>query len=167
MKKKTDRVSKTAFELLHAAQRDLSTWTSLFHQAVADRVGLHATDHKCLDLIVRMAPITAGDLAQLTGLTTGAVTAVVDRLENHGLVERQHDTTDRRKVYIRCREEKSHEIFAPTFAALGKRMAAMCSVYSDAELELLTEFTQRASAIMKEELLQMRERKVSRQEGRS
>jgi DNA-binding MarR family transcriptional regulator len=145
--------SDKELEELDEAQRELSTWTLLFHQSVAERAGLHPTDHKCLDLIIRMAPLTAGDLAQLTGLTTGAVTAVVDRLTAHGLVQRHHDTTDRRKVYLKCQDEKAQALFAPIFSALSQRMRDMYASYSDAELKLLTEFARKASAILEEEVL--------------
>ena len=61
--------------------QELSTATVLFHQNVAQKLGLNPTDHKCLDLIMRNENMTAGDLAQMTGLTTGAITGVIDRLE--------------------------------------------------------------------------------------
>ena len=61
--------------------RQMSTGAIMFHQAIADRLGLHATDHKCADLIIRNGAMTSGRLAELTGLTTGAITGVVDRLE--------------------------------------------------------------------------------------
>ena len=64
--------------------RQMSTGAVMFHQAVADRFGLHATDHKCTDLIARHGPMSAGTLAALTGLTSGAITGVVDRLEAGG-----------------------------------------------------------------------------------
>lgn len=156
----TNTETRAALDALSEAQRNLSTWTLLFHQAVADRVGLHATDHKCLDLLLHKGPLTAGDLSQLTGLTTGAVTAVVDRLEKHGLVERQHDTLDRRKIYLRCRQEKAHKLFGPVFASLSTRMTTLCSGYTDAELKLLTDFTGKACAMLQDEVQQMRQQKI-------
>ncbi len=64
--------------------RETSTETIMFHQAVADVLGLHITDHKCLDIIYRYGAMPAGRLAELTGLTTGAVTGIIDRLEKSG-----------------------------------------------------------------------------------
>src|SRR5690349_3034857 len=80
--------------------RQLATATVLFHQAIADRLGMHVTDHRCLDILLRSGSITAGELAQRTGLTTGAITGVIDRLEKAGFVQRAKDPADRRRVVI-------------------------------------------------------------------
>ncbi len=64
--------------------RETSTVTILFHQAIADRLGMNVTDHKCAGILARSGPITAGELARRTGLTTGAITGVIDRLEQAG-----------------------------------------------------------------------------------
>ena len=68
-------------EAINDKFREMSTETIMFHQAVADILGLHITDHKCLDFIYRFGAMPAGRLADLTGLTTGAVTGIIDRLE--------------------------------------------------------------------------------------
>lgn len=81
--------------------RELSTMMVLFHSRIAEQMGLSGTDHKCLELVLRSEePITAGRIAQLSGLSTGAVTGVIDRLERRGLVRRVRDPHDRRKVLI-------------------------------------------------------------------
>ncbi len=85
---------------LAGMMRELSTATILFHQAVADRLGMNVTDHKCAGILTQSGPITAGDLAVRTGLTTGAVTGVIDRLEKAGFVRRVRDGTDRRRVIV-------------------------------------------------------------------
>src|SRR5438270_3489198 len=85
---------------LPAEFRQLSAATILFHQAIADRLGLNVTDHKCLDILERTGPMTAGEMAQQTGLTTGAITGVIDRLEQAGFVRRAEDPNDRRRVII-------------------------------------------------------------------
>ena len=71
-----------------------------FDERVAKRLKLSRTDLRCLDLIVRLGPITAGRLAEETGLTTGAVTFMLDRLEEAGMVTRRRDTEDRRRVWV-------------------------------------------------------------------
>src|SRR6185436_997645 len=84
--------------------REESARSVMFLQAVAGRLGLSATELKCLDLALRAGPgepLTAGRLAVLTGLTTGAVTGVVDRLEEGGFVRRERDPGDRRRVIVR------------------------------------------------------------------
>src|SRR6059036_564340 len=80
--------------------REMSIETIMFHQAIADVLGLHITDHKSLDLIHRFGSMPAGKLAELTGLTTGAVTGIIDRLEKVGYVKRTNDPKDRRKTII-------------------------------------------------------------------
>ncbi len=89
-------MSRRAFDdRLNRLTRDLSTETILLHQAIADRLGLNPTDHKCLSLLLDAGePITAGELAVRTGLTTGAITGIVDRLERARFVRRERDPND-------------------------------------------------------------------------
>src|SRR5579862_3079248 len=97
------RDSRRRVELLTSLNdgfRQLSAATILFHQAVADRLGMNITDHKCADILARTGPITAGELARRTGLTTGAITGVIDRLEKAGFVRRVRDENDRRRVIV-------------------------------------------------------------------
>ena len=85
--------------------RELSTMTVLFHSRIAEHMGLSGTDHKCLELALRAKePLTAGQIAQLSGLSTGAVTGVIDRLERRGFVRRVRDPHDRRKVLVQVTE---------------------------------------------------------------
>src|SRR5918996_632443 len=119
-------------------RREISTETIMFHQAVADILGLHITDHKCLDLIHRYGAMPAGRLAELTGLTTGAVTGIIDRLEKAGYVRRTNDPKDRRKTIVepisnKRLERKIEMIFMP----LHERMHKFLSSSSDSELTLL------------------------------
>ncbi|MGI0044971.1 MAG: MarR family winged helix-turn-helix transcriptional regulator, partial [Nitrososphaeraceae archaeon] len=81
-------------------RREMSTETIMFHQAVADTLGLHITDHKCLDLIHYYGAMPAGRLGELTGLTSGAVTGTIDRLEQAGYVRRVNDPKDRRRTIV-------------------------------------------------------------------
>src|SRR6266481_2256869 len=99
--------------------RNLGTAAIMFHQAVADRLGLNTTDHKCLDLMRRAGGTTAGDLADWTGLTTGAVTGIIDRLAKAGFVRREEHPTDRRKVVVRVVAERLPEV-GRLFASLAE-----------------------------------------------
>ena len=72
----------------------------IFGQTVANTVGISGSDLECLDFLNLEGRVTAGRLAEVTGLTTGAITGVVDRLEKAGLVRRERDPDDRRKVFI-------------------------------------------------------------------
>src|ERR1700712_992600 len=86
-------------ELEHAVRKS-SALGVIFGQTVASRVGISSSDLECLDFLNIEGRVTAGRLAELTGLTTGAITGVVDRLEKAGLVRRERDDEDRRKVFI-------------------------------------------------------------------
>src|SRR5918992_5162163 len=82
------------------AVRAYQTGVDNFDQAVADHLGINRTDGRCIDLIDQAGGMTAGELAKAAGLTTGAVTAVVDRLEAAGVARRVADPEDRRRVRI-------------------------------------------------------------------
>src|SRR5262245_581834 len=107
--------------------RQLSAATILFHQAVADRLGMNITDHKCADTLSRTGPITAGELAQRTGLTTGAITGVIDRLERAGFVRRVRDPHDRRRVIVEPVVKRMARVIGPLFESMGRSAAELCA----------------------------------------
>jgi DNA-binding MarR family transcriptional regulator len=114
----------------------------MFHQAVADALGLHITDHKCLDFIYRFGAMPAGKLAELTGLTTGAVTGIIDRLEEAGYVRRTNDPKDRRRTIVEpTRNKKLERKIEALFTPLHDRMHKLLSSYSDSELAFLLDAT--------------------------
>jgi DNA-binding MarR family transcriptional regulator len=135
--------------------REMSVHTVMFHNAVAERLGLNVTDHKCLDCLVRQGPMTAGELAKLTGLTTGAITGIVDRLENAGFAKRHPDPKDRRKVVIAPLPDRLPEM-GKMFGFLGKNMAGIMSHYTAKEAELVLDFMERAVSVMREANLRLR-----------
>jgi DNA-binding MarR family transcriptional regulator len=125
------------------AVRAYQTVNDNFDQAVADHVGVNRTDARCLDLIDQAGGMTAGELARAAGLTTGAVTAVVDRLEAAGLARRVPDPGDRRRVRIEA-TEKLWEVSQPLIGPMVEESMAILDDYSDEELERFTEFLRRA-----------------------
>lgn len=145
--------SRKRKELEHAvgfeAGRELGARSILFHQAIANIAGVSVTDLKCLDYIDRMGDVTAGDLARLTGLTTGAITAAIDRLEKAGLARRERSQTDRRKVLVRLCESPAMARIAPFYEALGRESAQMISRYTTAQLETIKDFCERCIEIMR------------------
>jgi DNA-binding MarR family transcriptional regulator len=138
------RLSK--HELIEALGQEIriyQTAVDLLDEAAADSMGINRTDGRCVDVIEREGPITAGRLASLAGLTTGAVTAVVDRLEAKGLVRRRRDADDRRRVLIEATEEtlrRSQEIYGPLYE-VGIRLL---SRYSNEELRAMLEMLRRS-----------------------
>lgn len=125
-------------EAITGKMKVMSTQTILFHQTAADVLGLHITDHKSLDLIHRFGSMPAGKLAELTGLTTGAVTGIIDRLETAGYVRRINDPKDRRRTIIEStRNKKLEKKIEGTFMPLHERMYKLLSTYTDSELSVL------------------------------
>lgn len=136
--------------------RNLSAYTLLFHQAVADHLGLNVTDLKCLDLARSEARLTPGRLAEVTGLTTAAVTSVLDRLERSGFVRRERDPNDRRKVLVVPLPERAEEV-AHLFAPLDEAMTQLLAQYSTEELTFLNAFALRVGQILQRETTRLRE----------
>ena len=133
--------------------RRISTQTVFLHQAIAQTVGLNATDTKCIDLILSHADrtLTAGELSEKTGLTTGAITHILDRLGKRRFIKRVRDTRDRRKVLVQVRPE-SLEPLVPQYEEVGKAYVALAEEYSDDELAVICDYMERASAISEQEL---------------
>src|SRR5215471_18038177 len=95
-----------AEDIVGRLARRFSTAAVLFHHAVAERLGLGPTDHKCLDIVRERGPITGSELAAITGLTTGAVTGIVARLEHAVYLRRQPDPQDGRKQILQPGRER-------------------------------------------------------------
>ncbi len=125
-------------DLEHAVRKS-SALGVIFGQAVASKVGLSSSDLECLDFLNIEGRVTAGRLAELTGLTTGAITGVVDRMEKAGLVRRERDADDRRKVFIAIVPESIARI-GRFYEPLQRAVLRDWEGYSDAELKLLLRF---------------------------
>jgi len=169
--RRTDDGRAAAIRRIGDLGREESARSVMFLQAVAGRLGLSATELKCLDLAMRAGPgepLTAGRLARLTGLTTGAITGVVDRLEAGGFVRRERDPRDRRRVIVRLLPRREAEL-APLFSSLGRAMAELCGRYRQKELALIEDFMARTIRVLHEETLRLRPtngRRKSKVEGR-
>src|SRR3989475_12634733 len=98
---------KLADEIVGRLARRHSTAVVLFHHAVAERLGLGPTDHKCLDLLRERGAMAGSDLCAITGRTRGAITGVVARLERPGYLRREPDPHDGRKQVLRLSLERT------------------------------------------------------------
>lgn len=136
-------------ERLALAGRQLSSATIMFHQSVADALGLNITDHKCVDFILLNGPMSAGELAEVTGLTTGAITAAIDRLEQRGFVERTSDPHDRRRVVVRALPRRVGQI-ARLFASFAARYRDLAASYDERELAAILDFLARSREALQE-----------------
>ena len=136
--------------------RQLSAATILFHQAIADRLGMNITDHKCADILARTGSITAGELARRTALTTGAITGVIDRLEREGFVRRVRDPHDRRRVIVEPLVKRMEQVIAPLFESMARSAAELCARYSTEELAVIHDFTTRCQQLAIDEACRLR-----------
>jgi len=123
------------------------------HQAIAQTVGLNATDTKCIDLILAHPDrtMTAGELAEKTGLTTGAITHILDRLGRRRFIKSVRDIGDRRKVFVQVRPE-SLEPPLRKYEEIGKAYTALAEDLSEDELAVICDYTERATAISAQQL---------------
>lgn len=148
-------------------RREMSTETIMFHQSVADVLGLHITDHKCLDLIRQYGAMPAGRIAELTGLTTGAVTGIIDRLEKAGYVRRANDPKDRRRTIVEpIRNKKWERKIEAIIIPFHERMHKLLSSYSDGELDFLLDVLTKSIEQTREESIKLRT-SLQRQSSRS
>lgn len=150
----------TRDDLLHslvAATRLVDARGAWFASAVAEAVGLNRTDMECIDILLINGPSTAGTLSSLSGLTTGAITGVIDRLEEAGFVYRERDISDRRKVIVHINQERVDREIMPLYASLTEQLNALHARYTDQEIELIADFASRMADVMYQELVRLRE----------
>jgi DNA-binding MarR family transcriptional regulator len=138
------------------AQRRVGSTMQLLGQLSAERIGINVTDLNCLNIVALTGPMTAGDLAKQTGLTTASITGVLDRLEEGGFIRRERDPKDRRRVIVNLKAGPGLREIAPTFAPLVKAWRATAAGYSDEELRLLLEFQQKLEDIVRGQLARLR-----------
>jgi predicted transcriptional regulator len=165
-KKKTPNRSRSRAELLESLEkgfRDSSTAGIMLHQVVADQLGLHITDHKCMSLLGEFGPLSAGKLAELTGLTTGAITGVLNRLEKRGYARRVRNPKDKRNISVEAAnvEEFSRQM-QDLLGSLHKKMTALSSRYTIEEMTLIDGFIKTAVEITREETFRLRSQSTPR-----
>ena len=124
---------------LEEAMRRSSAQGVLYGQTVANVAGIANSDLECMDILYLEGRVTAGRLAEVTGLTTGAITGVIDRLEKAGLVRRERDEADRRKVFITVVPEAIDKL-SQFYVPMQQAMEKVWNGYSDEELRLLLRF---------------------------
>jgi DNA-binding MarR family transcriptional regulator len=141
------------FNRLH---RDLATAVIAFHEAAARRLGMTAAERKCAGLIAELGETTPKELAQMTGLTTGAITGIVDRLERAGYAQREDNPKDRRSVLIQPQNvERLAKVSRPIFAALTEAMTALNARYSPEQRALILNHLEDTIAILREQTVKV------------
>lgn len=126
-------------------------YTSLqLHETIARNAGFGSTDHKYLGFFLQKGSLTAGELAVLTGLTTGAVTGLIDRFEKKKLVKRQFDKSDRRKVIIVPDSKKIMALFEPFYKAFQKETEELIATFSNKEMEVIKSYLVKSITLMQQ-----------------
>ncbi|MBN8822655.1 MULTISPECIES: MarR family transcriptional regulator [unclassified Spirosoma] len=129
----------------------LYAFTSIqMHEAVARKAGISGTDHKYLGFLIEKGQMTAGELATLTGLTTGAVTGLIDRFEKKGLVSRKFAADDRRKVFIIPNTETIMALLEPLYRDFRSQSQQLLASFSDEERAIIDTYFTKAIALMNE-----------------
>lgn len=147
------------------ASKQLSTQTVMFHQAVAGHLGLNITDHKCMDFILSEGRATAGQLAEWTGLTTGAITSVLNRLEKAGYIRRAKDPGDLRVVNAEPIHSQLHMI-KKVFAPLNDAMHELYSKYNEEELETILDYLGHSHQILRNLTEDLRRTRLNNRQNR-
>ncbi len=125
------------------------TYTSIqMHETIARNAGFSATDHKYLGFFLQKGNLTAGELANLTGLTTGAVTGLIDRFEKKKLVKRQYDKNDRRKVIIVPDSQKIMDLLTPFYSEFQNATDIIISTFSEKEKEIINTYLLKSIELM-------------------
>jgi MarR family transcriptional regulator, organic hydroperoxide resistance regulator len=141
--------------------RRMGSMATLHNHAVADAVGLHQTDQECIDLLDWTGPLTAGEIGGHLGLTSGAVTGLVNRLEAGGWVQRERDPLDRRRVIVQLSPERGAELWP-----LYEQLAGAINEYRDGldarDLRVVVEFLEFANATIAEATRRARQLRLER-----
>ena len=142
-------------EFLLAMRRNGSIM-QLLGQMSAERIGINVTDLNCLNIVALTGPMTAGELARATGLTTASITGVLDRLEEGGFVRRERDPKDRRRVIVTLNPGPALREIGPTFGPLVRAWREAAAGYSDEDLRLLLDFQRKLEQIVRDQLARLR-----------
>lgn len=149
---------KSHSELSEAIQKS-GTLKVLHTNAVASRIGLSATEFEAMDIITRYQPMTAGKLADYCGLTTGAITGLVDRLERAGFVMRERDSDDRRRVYIKPIEDAERsKIVRELYTPISEAFRSIMAKYSSQETQLLIDLHNELNEVTEKAIGELRKK---------
>ena len=133
---------KQVLDELARVGRANSDATVLFHATMAELLGLHPTDYKAMSILERLGPLSAGEIAQHSGLATASVTNLIDRLERKGFVRRMADPQDRRRILVQAVTDRVSSA-RTAFASTRRSLARMFDRYSKGDLEVIADFLAR------------------------
>jgi DNA-binding MarR family transcriptional regulator len=132
------------------AVREYGVQLTLFRNAMSESAGLNPTDMECIRLLFLKGVSTPSELSRHTGLTSGATTAMLDRLERAGLIERRPNPDDRRGTLI-VPAKSSAEKASAWFESARKAQDELISGYSEKELEIISDAFERFTKLWEHE----------------
>jgi DNA-binding MarR family transcriptional regulator len=121
----------------------------VFDELVCERLGVNHTDHRCLDILERNGPMTAGALADAAGLSPGAITGVIDRLEKADYARRVRDTEDRRRVLVEI-TPLARERALELYGQLAEAVRPIYERYTVEQLRVISDFIGRGNRVVEE-----------------
>jgi len=128
------------------------------HEAIARKAGLPGTDHKYMGFLLERGRMTAGELASLTGLTTGAVTGLIDRLEKKKFVKRVFAEDDRRKVFIEPNTKRIMTVLVPLYKEFRNKSEKLLASFSTKDIKVIETYFSKAIEIMNDTTQQVNEK---------
>ena len=146
----------------HKAGREMSARSVMFYTLVAELSGLGVSDLRAWDLLVRYGPMSAKAFADQIGLTPGAVTGLVNRLEQAGAVRRVPDAADRRKISIVPVAELRKGKTAAYFDSFQRSLETMHRQFTNDELRVIRRFSEEVAELLREETVRLRKRYATR-----
>jgi DNA-binding MarR family transcriptional regulator len=159
VEKTRDAIARGSREAIkHAIEMEVrasQNQTDLFDEAAAELMGINRTDQRCIDILDRNGPMTAGDLASASGLTTGAITVVLDRLERSDYARRVRDTGDRRRVLVELTAKARREI-ERIYGPLGETYATQIEQYTTEQLLVILDYVSRGHEFVDQQLERVR-----------
>ena len=138
------------------------SYTSIqMHEAIARKAGLSGTDHKYLGFLIQRGQMTAGELSNLTGLTTGAVTGLIDRFERKKLVKRQFAEDDRRKVIIEPNTKNILALLEPFYKEFRNKTEKIIASFSNKEIKIIENYFLKAIELMNETTNKLNNKRIN------
>ena len=144
---------------VNLSAREYGISTVLFRHAVGEMLGVNVTDMECLSLIFFKGLATPSEISRYTGLTSGATTAMLDRLERARLIERRPNPDDRRGTLIVLTNERNEEISA-MFASSREAINRLTASYSESELEIIADYLGKLVGVWEEEREELRQKSL-------
>lgn len=145
-------MEKNCEEDIASLVRGLGTRIVLYQQHVSEILNVYSHDFTTIDILRETGPITAGELAQKVGLSTGSVTSLIDRLEKRGYLIREKHPKDRRKVIIVPRYEEKKEV-QNVFSELNKNMLNLSANYNEKELAIVKRFLNEVTSVIENQII--------------